>query len=183
MENGLEERAVGREVAAVVELPLLRHGNWLTASSPRSSYTPPAARLSPDAAVCVRRDKSSLPMQGSSCPVCLIASQRGKRPSWETPRAGLLAFPPSLLPLPLLPLSPVPWGSLPGSLRGRYVPPINELHLHPKLITLSCQQRMRQLREMPESLANLSQGLDAEVLRSSRCMETHSGEADGAGEL
>lgn len=36
---------------------------------------------------------------------------------------------------------------------------------------------------MPESLANLSQGLDAELLGSSCCMGTRSGEAAGAGEL
>lgn len=36
---------------------------------------------------------------------------------------------------------------------------------------------------MPESLANLSQGWDAEPLGSSCCMGTRSGEATGAGEL
>lgn len=36
---------------------------------------------------------------------------------------------------------------------------------------------------MPESLANLSQGLDAELLCSSCRMETCSGEADGDKEL
>ena len=36
---------------------------------------------------------------------------------------------------------------------------------------------------MPESLANLSQGLDAELLRSSCRVGTRSGEAAGAGEL
>lgn len=51
----------GGEVAVVVELPLPMQCNQLTAPSPQSSSTPPVARLSPDTAMCVSRDKSSLP--------------------------------------------------------------------------------------------------------------------------
>lgn len=185
MENSLEEGAAGREVAAVVELPLLKHGNQLTASSPRSSYTPPVAHLSPDMAMYVSRDKSSLPTRGSSPPACLIMSQRSKQPSWEMPRAWLLSLPPCLLSFASAPVFPCALGlpACPCSPHGRHVPLINELHLHPKLITLSCQQRMRQLHKMPDSLANLSQGLDAELFHSSSRVGTRSGEAAGAREL
>lgn len=123
------------EVVAVVELPLLKHSNWLTAASPRSSYTPPVAHLSPDAAMCVGRDKSSLPTWGSSPPAGLIASQRGKQPSWEMPGARLLARSPCLLPFASVPAFPCAPGlpARPCSPRGRHVPLINELHLHPKI--------------------------------------------------
>lgn len=146
VENSLEEGAARGE-AAVVELPLLKRSNRLMASSP-DPLTPLPLHISPQTWPCVSRDKNSLSTWGSSPPECFIASQCGKQPSWEMSWARLLALLPCLLPFASTPAFPHAPGlpAHPCSPRGCHVPLINELHLHPKLITLLCRQRMRQLR-------------------------------------
>lgn len=126
-----------------------------------------------------------MPTWGSSPSARLITSQCGKEPSWEMPWARFFTLSPYFLPFASSPAFPCTLGlpACPCSPRSCHVPLINELHLHPKLITLSCWQRMRQLHEMPESLANLSQWLDAEPLHSSCRVWTCFGEAASTGKL